>query len=178
MFLSKHKGILKDCHCAHAKYLFQQDKNYDVSYDTGDMSIQCGRKVDVFKLWLMWKSKGDYGMERDIDHLFMVSRYLADKIKTTAGYRLILEPACTNVCFWYIPPSLRGLEETKEWWEKLGKVAPVIKERMMKCGSLMIGYNPDGQLVNFFRMVISNFDTQTEDMDFLIDEIDKLGRDL
>ena len=49
---------------------------------------------------------------------------------------------------------------------------------MMKCGSLMIGYNPDGQLVNFFRMVISNFDTQTEDMDFLIDEIDKLGRDL
>ena len=28
----------------------------------------------MLKLWLMWKSKGDYGMERDIDHLFMVSR--------------------------------------------------------------------------------------------------------
>ena len=28
----------------------------------------------MFKLWLMWKSKGDLGMERDIDHLFMVSR--------------------------------------------------------------------------------------------------------
>jgi hypothetical protein len=30
---------------------FQQDKFYDVSYDTGDMSVQCGRKVDAFKAW-------------------------------------------------------------------------------------------------------------------------------
>ena len=49
---------------------------------------------------------------------------------------------------------------------------------MMKSGTLMIGYNPDGNLVNFFRMVISNFDTQIEDMDFLVEEIDRLGRDL
>ena len=54
----------------------------------------------------------------------------------------------------------------------------MIKARMMKSGTLMIGYNPDGNLVNFFRMVISNFDTQTEDMDFLVEEIDRLGRDL
>lgn len=40
-----------------ADYLFQQDKPYDVSYDTGDKSIQCGRHVDAFKLWLMWKAK-------------------------------------------------------------------------------------------------------------------------
>ena len=54
----------------------------------------------------------------------------------------------------------------------------MIKERMMQCGSLMIGYNPDGNLVNFFRMVISNFATKTQDMDFLVEEIDRLGRDL
>ena len=40
-----------------AEYLFQTDKPYDVSYDTGDKSIQCGRHVDAFKLWLMWKAK-------------------------------------------------------------------------------------------------------------------------
>jgi hypothetical protein len=49
---------------------------------------------------------------------------------------------------------------------------------MMQCGSMMIGYNPDGDLVNFFRMVLTNFDTTTEDMDFLVHEIDRLGRDL
>lgn len=43
---------------------------------------------------------------------------------------------------------------------------------------MMIGYNPDGDRVNFFRMVISNFDTTVQDMDFLVAEIDRLGRDL
>lgn len=41
----------------HASYLFQQDKHYDLSYDTGDKALQCGRHVDVFKLWLMWRAK-------------------------------------------------------------------------------------------------------------------------
>lgn len=40
-----------------AGYLFQQDKQYDVAYDTGDKAIQCGRHVDIFKFWLMWKAK-------------------------------------------------------------------------------------------------------------------------
>ena len=30
---------------------------YDVSWDTGDKTFQCGRRVDVLKLWLMWKAK-------------------------------------------------------------------------------------------------------------------------
>lgn len=31
--------------------------NYDISYDTGDKSIQCGRVNDALKFWLMWKAK-------------------------------------------------------------------------------------------------------------------------
>ena len=42
----------------------------------------------------------------------------------------------------------------------------------------MITYNPDGDYVNFFRMVLSNFDTTTEDMDFLIREFIEVGKDL
>lgn len=124
VFLVKHKGLLSDCHSYHAQYLFQQDKHYDVSYDTGDMSLQCGRKNDVLKLWIQWKAIGDEGMEKGIDHIFGLSRYLAAKVKSTTGFRLILEPMCTNVCFYFIPPSLRGQEETPEWWQKVGKVSP------------------------------------------------------
>ncbi|KAK0067626.1 glutamate decarboxylase 1, partial [Biomphalaria pfeifferi] len=50
-------GLLKSCNGMGASYLFQKDKHYDISYDTGDMSIQCGRHNDIFKLWLMWRSK-------------------------------------------------------------------------------------------------------------------------
>lgn len=45
MFLVKQKGLLQECNSASANYLFQQDKFYDISYDTGDKSVQCGRKV-------------------------------------------------------------------------------------------------------------------------------------
>lgn len=59
-----------------ADYLFQQDKHYDTSYDTGDKVIQCGRHNDIFKLWIMWRSKGDKGYERHIDHLFEMREYV------------------------------------------------------------------------------------------------------
>ena len=68
------QNLLQQCHSANARYLFQQDKFYDVSYDTGDKSVQCGRKVDVFKLWLMWKARGNEGFERRIDTAFENSR--------------------------------------------------------------------------------------------------------
>lgn len=51
------QGLLQACNELCANYLFQPDKQYDVTYDTGDKTIQCGRHVDVFKLWLMWKAK-------------------------------------------------------------------------------------------------------------------------
>lgn len=51
------QGLLQGCNSMCAGYLFQQDKQYDVTYDTGDKAIQCGRHVDIFKFWLMWKAK-------------------------------------------------------------------------------------------------------------------------
>ena len=50
LFLTKHRGMLHHTNCASATYLFQQDKFYDVSYDTGDKSVQCGRKAESFKV--------------------------------------------------------------------------------------------------------------------------------
>jgi len=45
LFLVKGKDTLYKANCAGADYLFQQDKFYDKSYDMGDKSVQCGRKV-------------------------------------------------------------------------------------------------------------------------------------
>lgn len=68
------QDLLDRCHSAKATYLFQQDKFYDVSYDTGDKSVQCGRKVDVLKLWLLWKAKGNTRFEEDINNVFDCAR--------------------------------------------------------------------------------------------------------
>ncbi|XP_060706166.1 glutamate decarboxylase 1-like isoform X2 [Hemiscyllium ocellatum] len=174
------KGLLQDCNKMGAQYLFQNDKLYDVSYDTGDKTILCGRHVDVFKFWLMWKAKGTSGFEKQINKCLELAEYLHSKLKRRNDFKLVFDdkPEHTNVCFWYIPPSLQEMPESAERDSQLHQVAPKIKGRMMEEGSLMVGYQPQGHNVNFFRMVFSNPATNKSDVDFLIEELARLGKDL
>jgi hypothetical protein len=61
---------------------------------------------------------------------------------------------------------------------KIWKVAPQIKKRMMIKGSLMVGYQPLDDKPNFFRAIISNQASTVEDVMFMLDEIENLGKDL
>ncbi|XP_041459026.1 glutamate decarboxylase 1-like isoform X1 [Lytechinus variegatus] len=177
--LFREDGLLEDCNSMRAPYLFQQDKHYDVSFDTGDKTIQCGRHVDVFKLWLTWRSKGTRGYEVQINKLFELAQYLVDKIKAREGFELVYDkPELTNVCFWYYPPSLREMENCQEKQLKLHKVAPEIKAMMMNKGTVMVGYQPLGSKVNFFRMIVNNTASTKSDIDFMLDEIERLGKPL
>ena len=81
-FIVKHKGLLHQTNSANATYLFQQDKFYDVSYDTGDKSVQCGRKVDGFKFWFMLKARGEKYMEEIVDNAFDMADYLTHLVST------------------------------------------------------------------------------------------------
>lgn len=49
---------------------------------------------------------------------------------------------------------------------------------MMYAGTLMIGYQPLGNIPNFFRSIISNSAVQRHDIDFMLGELDRLGADL
>uniref|UniRef100_A0A0K8UFV6 Cysteine sulfinic acid decarboxylase n=2 Tax=Bactrocera latifrons TaxID=174628 RepID=A0A0K8UFV6_BACLA len=126
LFLTRERDLLTRCNSIQVNYLFQQDKFYDVSYDTGNKSIQCGRKIDAFKFWLMLKARGYGSFGRLLDHAIDISKVLVEKIKQrgTERFRLVLEDyQYMNVCFWYIPKALRGLEETPEWRERLYTVS-------------------------------------------------------
>ncbi|XP_060578525.1 cysteine sulfinic acid decarboxylase-like isoform X2 [Ruditapes philippinarum] len=132
LFLIKEKGLLEECNRFNVEYLFQPDKCYDTSYDIGHKTVQCGRKADSLKLWLMWKGLGDAGMSAIVDKAFENARYFTSKIRDREGFRLVLpEFQLTSVCFWFIPKSLRGREETTEWWDAVSKVGPKIKEKML-----------------------------------------------
>ena len=181
-FVTKHGGLLKKCHSAGATYLFQSDKNYDVGYDIGDKTFQCGRKADALKMWLCWKAKGDTQLGAEIEHCFELAEYLEEKIRDTEGFRLVHEGGlqCTNVCFWYIPQRLREQAdiESESWWVQLGLVAPHVKKRMMERGSMLIGYQPLGDRPNFFRVVISRKPKlTTQHMDKILREIQCLGEE-
>ncbi|XP_069425100.1 glutamate decarboxylase 1-like [Ovis canadensis] len=178
--LTREKGLLGACNQMQAEYLFQPDKVYNINFDTGDKTIQCGRHVDVFKLWLMWKAKGTYGFEVQIDRYMELAKYFYKVLKKKDNFKLVFdaEPEFTNVCFWYFPPRLKHIPESFERDQELQKIAPKIKAQMIVEGTVMLSYQPCGDKVNFFRMVFSNPATRQTDVDYLIDEIQRLGKDL
>jgi len=49
---------------------------------------------------------------------------------------------------------------------------------MVKTGKMMITYTPLSHKPNFFRMVTVSPSSTERDMDFVLDEIDRLGCDL
>jgi len=182
MFVTKHPKALSGAHSLHVPYLFQLDKTlYDPIMDVGKKVVQCGRKVDVFKFWLMWKALGKVGMENRINKVFDNARYLTELVKNHPHFRLLQEPECTNVCFWFIPKSMRQMKfdlSDEAFCKRLAGIAPKVKERMTLEGSMLVGYQPIGKLPNFFRMVVINDKTTYEDMQHVVDTIEKLGEDL
>eukprot|EP00931_Biecheleriopsis_adriatica_P065193 TRINITY_DN39798_c0_g1_i1.p1 TRINITY_DN39798_c0_g1~~TRINITY_DN39798_c0_g1_i1.p1 ORF type:complete len:510 (+),score=86.86 TRINITY_DN39798_c0_g1_i1:33-1562(+) len=180
IFLTQHKGVLAKTNGTNAAYLFQPDK-LNASLDTGDKTIQCGRKTDMFKLWLMWKAKGDAGMRFTIEHCFRLAEYMADKIRsdTDGAWQLVYEPSCTNVCFWYVPKSQRPFTwstASKEQRDALHKVAPFIKSEMQKTGDALIGFQAVNGRPNFFRMVFASCDiVREEDISAMMERMADIG---
>ncbi|XP_012271604.1 cysteine sulfinic acid decarboxylase [Orussus abietinus] len=175
--LLRHQGLLQAAHGMQATYLFQKDKFYDTAYDSGDKHIQCGRRADVLKFWFMWKAKGTKGLETHVDRVFELSRYFTNLIRFREGWRLLLEPECTNVCFRYTPPSMRKLKPS-DLAKALHMVAPILKERMVKKGTMLVTYQPIRGEPNFFRLVLQNSALTEADMTFFVEEFERLGSDL
>ena len=88
------------------------------------------------------------------------------------------QPELVNICFWYVPERLRGQEHTDKREEELGRVTAELKTRMMYAGNLMVSYQPLDDKPNFFRSIISNQACAEEDVDFMLEELDRLGIDL
>ncbi|KAF3846873.1 hypothetical protein F7725_003951, partial [Dissostichus mawsoni] len=173
--LIKKRGLLQGCNEVGATYLFQTDKHYDVNYDTGDKSIQCGRHQDVFKLWLMWKAKGSQGFGSQVNKCLENAEYLYDHLQRRTDFELVFKhkPEHSNVLRSLQPGPDRdtrlhqvstgaqrplpqsGSGPTASFYDfkmlhTSLQVAPRIKGRMMEKGSLLIGYQPLGAKVNFF----------------------------
>ena len=75
-----------------AGYLFQPDKHYETSLDTGDKTIQCGRHVDIVKLWLAWKARGNQGYAEHIEGLLEKANFFYGTISKRLPYfRMVMK---------------------------------------------------------------------------------------
>ncbi|KAH8097609.1 hypothetical protein JL720_504 [Aureococcus anophagefferens] len=173
-------GALAGTNGAQASYLFQPDKeNGDL--DTGDKTIQCGRKPDAFKLWLMWKALGDDGMRARVERCVALADHAVEAIKRReaddGALELVMAPhSFTNVLFRVVPKHLRratrraAVERSPEDLAALAKAQPFVKSAMQRDGDALIGFQAYGEAqygneeINFFRMVVAQGDLLTTEL--------------
>lgn len=182
IFVTRHPDLLQSTNGTKAAYLFQKDKLY-AELDSGDKTFQCGRRTDMFKIWLQWKAMGDEGMCATVDHCFELANSMATSIRNdaTGAWKLVYEPSCTNVCFWYVPKCLRPFswdESTQSQRDKLHKVAPLIKSEMQRRGDAMIGFQSINGRPNFFRMVFASADILSQkDIEAMMTRLAAIGEE-
>jgi len=176
--LVSHPGLLQSCFATGAGYLFQPDKEH-ASLDSGDRHFQCARRVDVLKLWLTWKYRGDQEWARRVDRAVGHAQRFEERLASWGdSFALAYPRSFTNVCFWWLPPSLRGKDVARlnsADRELLHRVAPAIKRRMQEEGTAMLGFQSIDGFPNFFRMICINPAVTDDDLDAVIDLIRRYG---
>ena len=175
--LLREPGRLSGTFGMHAEYLFHDDPEEDPTCcDLGDMTLQCGRRVDALKLWLSWQAMGDQGFGQRVDSMFGLARDLADEIKSRKGFELTREPMGANVCFRYLPPALRN-EEGKSRLEHQTRITLAVRSQMLRDGRFMVNFAMlDGAQV--FRPALTNPHTTLEDLTLMLDEIERCAIEL
>ncbi len=161
-FLTPHTGILRETNRGGgSEYLFHDFENGE--WDTGTYSLQCGRRADALKLWLLWRYYGSSGLEKRTEHLLDLARFSEAEISRRERFALY-HANYLNVCFQVTSPKIEVNEFTLR-----------VREALIDSGKAMINYakRPDGTI--FFRLVFPNHRTTKEDLVRLFDILEGIS---
>ncbi|WP_431137246.1 pyridoxal phosphate-dependent decarboxylase family protein [Psychroserpens mesophilus] len=145
IIVTKDKKHLYQSFSNDADYLYQTD---DDAFNLGKTSLQCGRRNDALKLWTLWKSVGNNGLEKIVDYQFYLANVARDYIRSNSDYTLYSFDNSISVCFNY-----KGIS------------AESLCTKLYEHSKLMVGYGTfRGN--TFVRLVTIN--TQVEEKDMLL----------
>jgi len=185
LLTNSHKGALEQANSSGASYLFQGGD------DLGDKTLQCGRRADSLKLWLFWKRYGIKGMSEIVDTAFDNAIYMTERIHAQPSkFIMAHQPMSANVCFWYVPPAFRAggscelvlenKEDVLKNFDVIDKIQRLVRDRAQSERNIFLQANPlhDLKYPNFFRQVFIQTTVEKEDVDFILDELDRVGSDI
>lgn len=148
-FLTKHSGILRNTNRGGgSEYLFHEYDNSD--WDTGTYSLQCGRRADILKFWLLWRAHGTEGLIKRTEHLFELAEFAASEIAANERFKLI-HANYLNVCFQV---------KARHNQENINSFTLKVREALIKEGRAMVNYAQRADSTIFFRLVFPNHQTQ------------------
>jgi sulfinoalanine decarboxylase/sulfinoalanine decarboxylase/aspartate 1-decarboxylase len=98
LIVVKNKVHLYDSFSNDASYLYQTDHD---DYNLGKMSLQCGRRNDALKFWVLWKSLGTEGLEALVDKQFELADVGRAYVRNHPDYTDYSIDDTVAVCFNY-----------------------------------------------------------------------------
>lgn len=125
-------------------------------------------------------------MRKIADRALDNARYITEQIKARPNFEMVHEPMSVNVCFWYTPDYY--MKNPEEWNDDAKNlVHKYLYKAQQEHSPILIQYNPlpadQGQgltkdVPNMLRLVIKSEQNHFDDMDFLLDEINRLGKNI
>ncbi len=79
---------------ADAPYLFNASSD-----NLGEMTIQCSKRADAIKLWLLLRSRGVAPIAEAIERVTALTRYLYDRLLESDDFEPLHEPDLNILCF-------------------------------------------------------------------------------
>ena len=98
LIVVKDKKRLYDTFSNDATYLYQTDHD---EFNPGKTSLQCGRRNDALKLWVLWKSVGTNGLETIVDKQFELADTARNYVRNHPDYVDYSVDDTVAVCFNY-----------------------------------------------------------------------------
>ena len=142
-------------------YIFHQGE--EASYDLGPQSLQCGRSVDILKIWLFWNQSGKKGLAEQVNRLFELTKYAESIVVKNPKLRLSVERSSINLCFQFISQKYQS-----------GEINVLIRDEIKKRGLALVNYaSLNGQ--KFIRLAITNPQLSEADLDQFFDFVVKEG---
>jgi len=176
VFLTGHKGLLLECNSYGAAYLFK--KTGPAALDIGDKSIQCSRRNDSLKAWMMWKNLGDSGIQDRATRALDLAQQFCHKVENhpSGRFRMALPLAGCNVCYWFIPDWMDEFDletATPETRKLLGKMQLALKYDIQDHGGYMCTVTPLlDRVPHFFRTVFPGaHGVEESDLDRMLQQI-------
>lgn len=106
IIVTQNKKHLNHSFSNDAEYLYQTAND---EFNLGKTSLQCGRRNDALKIWMLWKSVGSKGLEQIVDHQFYLADVARSYIKQNPNYTLHSFENSISVCFNYKDESAKTL---------------------------------------------------------------------
>lgn len=146
-----------------ADYIYHE--NDTSAYDLGPASLQCGRRVDVLKLWLAWQFFGSEGYAARMEHLMNLASYTTRQIAADGELELMFPTQSLNINFRY------RFESDKD------RLNEHLRYELIRKGLAMVNYcRLDSGLS--LRLVLLNPDLTTADVDRFLNDVKAVGREV